>query len=166
MKQLIAVLLGSFLLISGCGSAGTKNIAEGNNEENNSVKEDDKLEMTSEILVEDDKVIFKMGLTNNLEEKAEVSFSSGQQYEIVVTNEKGEEVYRYSDGQFFTQAIVSKQINPGESLNWEDKWNFPKDKEMDGEYKVKLTLLPSKYNNNSIEKEQFSVNRSFTIDGK
>lgn len=47
--------------------------------------------------VEEDEVIFNFNLKNHSEESREIHFSSGQQFEIVVTNEEGEEVYRYSD---------------------------------------------------------------------
>lgn len=70
-----------------------------------------------------DKVIFNLALTNHAPEVIELPFGSGQQFELVIRDEKGEEVYRYSDGKFFTMALVYKQINPGEALRWQDQWD-------------------------------------------
>ncbi len=33
-------------------------------------------------------------------------------------------MYRYSDVKFFTMALVYKDINPGESLKWQDEWDM------------------------------------------
>jgi hypothetical protein len=46
-----------------------------------------------------------------------VTFASGQTYEFVLKNERGEEVYRWSDGKAFTQALRNEAFDPGEK-NW------------------------------------------------
>ncbi len=73
---------------------------------------------------QDNGIFFQLELVNNYLETKELQFGSGQQYEIVVTNQAGEEVYRYSDGKAFTMALVYKSIQPGRSLNWEYSWDM------------------------------------------
>ena len=70
--------------------------------------------------------------------------SPGQQYEVVITNEKGEEVYRYSDDKFFTLAIIYKTIKPGESLKWQDIWDMTDqegEKLTSGKYTANITIM-------------------------
>ena len=76
----------------------------------------------------------------------ELMFSSGQQFEITVTDEAGNEVYRYSDGKFFTLALLNKTINPGESLKWQDEWDLTNkdgEKIISGNYKAEIKILTS-----------------------
>jgi len=69
---------------------------------------------------------------------------TGQQFELTITDEKGNEVYRYSDGKFFTLALIMKTINPGESIKWQDEWDM-KDKDgnklTSGKYKAKIEIM-------------------------
>ncbi|MFB3829483.1 MAG: BsuPI-related putative proteinase inhibitor [Bryobacteraceae bacterium] len=47
-------------------------------------------------------------------EPLRLTFASGQTYELVLKNEKGEVVYRWSDGKAFTDAIRQESFGPGE----------------------------------------------------
>lgn len=40
--------------------------------------------------------------------------SSGQAFDVVIRNDAGDEVYRWSDGRFFTMALVQRTLLPGE----------------------------------------------------
>lgn len=84
--------------------------------------------------IKDNKVVFDFELFSHFAEPKELAFSSGQQFDVTITDESGKEVYRYSDGRFFTMAMVNKTINPGESIKWQDEWDMT---DKDG---VKLTL--------------------------
>lgn len=59
----------------------------------------------------------RLTLRNTREQPVELQFGSGQRFEIVLKNAKGEEVYRWSNGKFFTQALGSETLGPGER-NW------------------------------------------------
>ena len=63
-----------------------------------------KFETRGSYEIKDGKVVFDFELVNHYSEPKQLQFGSGQQYEVVITNEKGEEVYRYSDDKFFTLA--------------------------------------------------------------
>ncbi|MBM7615195.1 BsuPI-related putative proteinase inhibitor [Alkaliphilus hydrothermalis] len=78
-------------------------------------------------------------LINTTREAKEITFPSGQQFEMIIVDDGGEEVYRFSEGRFFTMAMTSKQLQPGEVLHWKNLWkcidkNGKKRKE--GNYKV------------------------------
>jgi hypothetical protein len=103
-----------------------------------------KLETRASCEMIDDKVVFNFELFSHYAEPKVLTFSSGQQFELAITDESGNEVYRYSDGKFFTLALVNKTINPGESLKWHDEWDMTdKDgvKLTSGDYKAVINIL-------------------------
>ena len=94
--------------------------------------------------IKDGKVIFDFELMSHYTEPKNLLFGSGQQYEIVVTDENDKEVYRFSDGKFFTLALVSKTINPGESVKWQEAWDMTdKDgkKLSSGKFKAEIMVM-------------------------
>lgn len=46
-----------------------------------------------------------------------LEFSSGQSGDVVLSRE-GDEVYRWSEDRFFTMALRSEPLGPGERLSW------------------------------------------------
>lgn len=115
----------------------------------------------------DDKMIFDFALTNHSSEIMELPFGSGQQFELVVKDEKDEEVYRYSEGKFFTMALVYKRINPGEALRWQDQWDL-RDKEGNmvspGRYRaeIEIMVIPEE-DGVKIEDRQLRTTIEFTL---
>ncbi|ABN52424.1 MAG TPA: hypothetical protein DEF39_08810 [Hungateiclostridium thermocellum] len=105
---------------------------------------ENKFETRGTYEIKDDKVVFNFELVNHYKETKELMFGSGQQFELTITDEKGNEVYRYSDGKFFTLALIMKTINPGESIKWQDEWDM-KDKDgnklTSGKYKAKIEIM-------------------------
>lgn len=94
--------------------------------------------------LKDGKVIFDFELVNNFPVAKELQFGSGQQFEVVITDERGEEVYRFSDGKFFTMALIYKTIQPGETLKWQDSWDLTNkdgEKVTAGEYQAEIIIL-------------------------
>ncbi|RXE59977.1 BsuPI-related putative proteinase inhibitor [Acetivibrio mesophilus] len=94
--------------------------------------------------IKDDKVVFDFELMSHYTEAKELMFGSGQQFEVTITDEKGNEVYRFSEGKFFTLALVPKTINPGEAIKWQDEWDMT-DKEGNklttGKYQAKIEIM-------------------------
>jgi len=94
--------------------------------------------------VKEDKVIFDFEIISHYTEPKELKLGSGQQFELTITDEKGEEVYRYSDGKFFTLALLYKELNPGEILKWQDEWDMTnkEGKKLEsGKYKAEIKIL-------------------------
>ena len=82
------------------------------------------LDLNVSIYPEKQTIKFIITLINNTDEMKKIEFPTSQKYEIVVTNKKGEEVYRYSKGKMFTQAIETALIKSGESMEWEEIWEY------------------------------------------
>lgn len=117
--------------------------------------------------IKDGNVVFNFELMSHYTEPKQLMFGSGQMFEVSVTDEKGKEVYRFSDGKFFTLALVSKTINPGEALKWQDKWDMTdKDgkKLTSGKYKAEISVMaaPEK-NGETIDKSQLTTVIKFEL---
>ncbi|MBM7571509.1 BsuPI-related putative proteinase inhibitor [Aquibacillus albus] len=177
MKRLISIALVFLLILAACGTADqTDQTAQGSNNEEPTGDEQENqedvqallenLEMQAEISPSVDEITFDMELVNQGEDTIELSFSSGQQYEIIVINQSGEVVYQYSEGRDFTEALVEKELKSGESLKWTELWEYPKDEEgiEPGKYTAEITLLPAQVNKQVIEDNPFTVTKQFEID--
>ena len=104
---------------------------------------------------------FSLTVTNDGGEPVELSFRSGQRFDFVVeraddtdgndadgndadgndtdgndtdgNDTDGQEVWRYSDGRLFTQALGRETLDPGESRSYGAIWEGPPA----GEYEVR-----------------------------
>ena len=80
-------------------------------------------------------VAFGFTLSNAADEPVELRFRTGQAAEFVVV-EDGTEVWRWSAGRMFTQALWSERLGPGESATYEATWHDPEP----GAYEAVATL--------------------------
>jgi hypothetical protein len=80
-----------------------------------------------------DRVQFVLQVTNGTEAAVPLEFSSGQSYDFVVVRDN-QEIWRWSEGQFFTMALRSESLEPGGTLRFEDSWTPPAG--ASGEYTV------------------------------
>jgi hypothetical protein len=62
---------------------------------------------------------FSFELTNVSEEPLTITFPSAQTGEALLLAEDGTVVYRWSEGQFFTQQLMERTLAPGEALEIE-----------------------------------------------
>jgi hypothetical protein len=62
-------------------------------------------------------------LTNERDENAFFTFSSGYQFDILVFNENFERICAWSDGKVFIQALTGFTLRPGESCAWDWNWD-------------------------------------------
>lgn len=65
-----------------------------------------------------DKLIARIKAFNISDGKITLNFSSGQSYDLYLFKD-GQEVWRWSEGKFFTMAIVSRELKPGGELSYE-----------------------------------------------
>ncbi|TSB46157.1 BsuPI-related putative proteinase inhibitor [Alkalicoccobacillus porphyridii] len=107
------------LLLAACGQQ-TEAPGEGNNDVEEGVEEMDGWNLEVTATNENDSLLVEMVLTNGTGEAQEVGFPSSQSYELVLTDEAEEEVYRFSEGKMFTMAIVSEEISDGESFTYQE----------------------------------------------
>ena len=56
-------------------------------------------------------------------------YSDGQQYEFVLSDE-GREIWRWSAGMFFTQAMWEESLAPGASIVAREEFPWPEDREI------------------------------------
>lgn len=82
-----------------------------------------------------DSVEFAFTVENATPETVDLEFRSGLVADFAVFDD-GEEVWRFSDGKMFTQALQSETLAPGETFTYPAKWEEP----VPGEYEVIATL--------------------------
>lgn len=118
--------------------------------------------------IKDGKVVFNFELMSHFTEAQELMFGSGQQFELIITNEDGEEVYKFSDGRAFTMALVYRTLAPGESFKWQDEWDMTNkdgEKLTSGDYKAEVKIL-AVAEEQKIEDEQLTTVIDFTLDNE
>lgn len=52
----------------------------------------------------------------------ELSFPNGQTHDVVVLDDAGREVWRWSQGRLFTQAVRTRTIEGGDSVRFDHAW--------------------------------------------
>jgi hypothetical protein len=77
------------------------------------------------VSVDGDQVKFDLTVTNPGARKVELTFPSGQTYDVVVYDAAGGEVWRWSTGQMFTQSLRNKPLDAHESLSLDATWKHP-----------------------------------------
>ena len=60
------------------------------------------------------RMIARLTLRNTGDEPVSLVFPSGQDYDLVIRDENGETVYRWSEGRFFTAMVGTVMFGPGE----------------------------------------------------
>ncbi|WP_231314137.1 BsuPI-related putative proteinase inhibitor [Neobacillus sedimentimangrovi] len=80
-------------------------------------------------------------------------FPTSQYYELVITNQEGEEVYRFSKGRLFLQAIHMISLKPKETITWKEYWNYQLDGKRvpSGKYTLLAQLKPIRLNDKPIK---------------
>lgn len=68
-------------------------------------------------------VQFALHVTNRADKNVELMFPSGQTHDFVVKDDAGREVWRWSEGRMFTQALQSKLLGGSETATYRDSWN-------------------------------------------
>ena len=69
-----------------------------------------------------DGVQFGFKVTNTASGKVELLFPSGQTHDIVVLDSIGREVWRWSEGRMFTQALQNRVLESNASVSWTAAW--------------------------------------------
>jgi len=98
-----------------------------------------------------DAVRFELEVANREPGLAEVRFRSGNTHDFVVFDDAGLEVWRWSEGRLFTQALQTRQLKSGDALRYEASWNRP----TPGTYRVIAKL--------NSDTHPHEVSRDFTV---
>lgn len=78
---------------------------------------------TSASVSVDDGVAFTLHVTNIAGHAVELRFPSGQTHDFVVVDSLGREVWRWSDGRMFTQALRNKLLDDQETVTYAERWD-------------------------------------------
>lgn len=70
-----------------------------------------------------DGVRFEFSVVNEGKKKLELNFASGRTHDVVVLDSLGKEVWRWSKGRIFTQAMQNRVLRTSDSLTYEESWN-------------------------------------------
>jgi intracellular proteinase inhibitor BsuPI len=85
-----------------------------------------RLTSSTDVTVTGDDVRFVLHVTNGTAKKLELTFPSGQTHDIIIVDAAGSEVWRWSTGQMFTQALRNQPLDPNASLTYSMRWRRPK----------------------------------------
>lgn len=89
----------------------------------------------------DDEVRFAFHVANEGSKKVEVLFADGRTHDVVVLDSIGREVWRWSDGRLFTQAVQTKVLRASDRLAFEESWEDARP----GTYTAIATLASSNF---------------------
>jgi hypothetical protein len=87
--------------------------------------------------VNEESVKFALHVGNNTKKMIELRFPNGQTHEFVVLDSTGKEMWRWSSGRMFTQAMRNKLLKGREETVFEERWNT---KGLRGTYTAIATL--------------------------
>jgi hypothetical protein len=91
-------------------------------------------------------VRFAFHVANVGSRKLEVTFPSGQTFDIVVFDSSGREVWRWGSGRMFTQALQARPLSSGDTIDIEEKWTAGGARQLAaGRYVAVATLMSENY---------------------
>lgn len=88
-----------------------------------------------------------------------LQFNSGQRFDFIIRAD-GEEVWRWSEDQFFTQALGEESLSAGDELRYDAQWT----PEEEGSYGVLGTVTAS--NPDLIEEGSLSAEATLTVENR
>lgn len=89
----------------------------------------------------EDGVRFAFTVVNDGDRKLEVNFRDSRTHDVVVLDASGKEVWRWSAGRMFTQAMQNKVLRTDDALRYEESWDAP----ARGKYTAVAMLASSNY---------------------
>jgi hypothetical protein len=89
----------------------------------------------------EDGVRFAFAVRNDGARKLEVLFPDGRTHDVVVLDSLGREVWRWSEGRLFTQAVQSRVVRASDTLRFEEAWRDAQP----GSYVAVATLASRNY---------------------
>jgi len=81
---------------------------------------------------------FELSVANNTKKMIELRFANGQTHDVAVVDDKGNEVWRWSDGRMFTQSFQNKLVKARDTAVYASNWDA---KKMHGRFTAIATLM-------------------------
>jgi hypothetical protein len=69
-----------------------------------------------------EEVRFAFRVTNSSAKRVELRFPSGQTHDVIVLDSQGREVWRWSEGRMFTQAMQTKLLGATDTVTFSESW--------------------------------------------
>ncbi|TMW71498.1 BsuPI-related putative proteinase inhibitor [Alteribacter natronophilus] len=167
MKQwLKSAVIGSFAFaLAACGTGDETTGGTGENgdageetEEEASVTEYE-LTFTMDVEETDEGLKTVLTIQNETDEEKRIDFATSQKYDVIVKDEDGDALYQFSEGQMFTQALVSETVEAGGEYVMEDIWET--DEDLSGRtFEVEAMLNIFSVDNEEIDKSVFTLNKT------
>ena len=144
-----ATMLFTGLTLTGCSTQGGENPPAGieQTDQNQPAKpqQGSGIVETTLDLVEQGKTLnIDFSLKNSSDKELKLLFGSGHQYDIVVTDVEGREVYNWAADRSFTMAIINKDLAPRQELSYSEEWDYTDNEGKPlppGKYLVKVTIV-------------------------
>jgi hypothetical protein len=136
-------LLASAVLAFACGPRARNETASSPTESTrNAASADPNSPLASSLDVSvEDGVRFEFAIVNASKKKLEVNFADGRTHDVVVFDANGREVWRWSEGKMFTQAVQNRVLRTTDAIRFEEAWQDP----LPGSYVAVATLASANY---------------------
>ncbi len=85
--------------------------------------------------------LFAIAVANDSRKRVELNFPDGRTHDFVVLNDAGREVWRWSAGRLFTQAMQNRLLDAHDSVVYDEKWSPPSP----GRYTLVASLRSENY---------------------
>jgi hypothetical protein len=120
-----------------------------------------------DIKQEENKVVASISLNNTSQEDLELSFDMSREFEFIVTNRKGDEVYcNFNNNQTYLPAISHHRLKKGEKLSFQYTWNRSGNDGniiAKGVYTISIKMLPTIEGRSNFSQEDLTAVRSIEI---
>ena len=80
------------------------------------------LSATLDVRTDGDAILLSLQIANAGKKGIELTFPSGQTHDFVILDTVGAEVWRWSRGRLFTQALQNTMLSRGESMTMTERW--------------------------------------------
>ncbi|MFN8665785.1 MAG: BsuPI-related putative proteinase inhibitor [Gemmatimonadaceae bacterium] len=70
-----------------------------------------------------DAVSFAFHVTNNATKRLELTFPNGLTHDLVILDDAGREVWRWSEGRMFTQTLQNHVLETNETVSYAAEWS-------------------------------------------
>jgi hypothetical protein len=101
-------------------------------------------ETTLETAASDEKIQISFSLKNIAGKMQQISYGSGQQYDIWVYNEQNEEIYTWSNNKAFTEALIVRELGETGELTFKENWTLKDNQGKSippGKYTIKVEVM-------------------------
>ncbi|SDJ44201.1 BsuPI-related putative proteinase inhibitor [Salimicrobium halophilum] len=165
-KWFLSILMLALVVLAACGSSEDTETGSESQDENQEESTDvealaEQLTLNSEVETDNQEASIRFSLTNEGEEAVELGFASGQQFDVHIADENGENVYTYSANRSFTQEQSTKELDADAVMENAVQWD---ENVEPGEYEATVTFLIDTINGEDVGDREFESTSMFTIE--